>query len=324
MNRSNKSTRTWTRLPTGYFTHDLVRTGTADAMHPESPERLDAIETRVFFTFDEYIDIRHCGAADSSVIELAHDPAYVQTLRSASAGDAAALAEFNDPNAPVSSGTYDAAAKSVGAVVEAVDAIFARSVKNAFCSVRPPGHHASRSRAGGFCYFNNAAVGALYAVERFGLERVAVLDFDAHHGDGTEEILAEHPGIRYASLFQWPLYPHRRMEPTPSNVLVSPLQAGAGPKEWREVVEQQWLPMLARFEPELIILSSGFDAHREETMAQLTVSESDYSYITRRILDAAEELCEGRVVSILEGGYSLGSLARSVLAHLSAMVSVGR
>lgn len=319
-----ETNQAWTRLPTGYFTHDMVGSGPSDALHPERPERLEAIETRVFFTFDEYIDIRRCAAADSSVIELAHDAEYVESLRRASRGDEEALVAFSDPNAPVFSGTFEAAAKSVGAVVEAVDALFERTVKNAFCGVRPPGHHASRNRAGGFCYFNNAAVGALYAIKRWGLKKVAILDFDAHHGDGTEEIVAENPNIRYASLFQWPLYPHRRMDPTPSNVLVSPLEAGAGSIEWRQVVEEQWLPMLARFEPELIILSSGFDAHREETMAQLTVSESDYSFITRRILEAAGELCEGRVASILEGGYSLGSLGRSVLAHLSAMVSAGR
>ena len=205
-------------------------------------------------------------------------------------------------------------------MTRAVDAIYGRSVKNAFCAVRPPGHHASRSRASGFCYLNNAAIGALWAQKRWRAERVMVLDFDAHHGDGTEEILADRPGVRFLSLFQWPLFPHRRMEPTPSNAVLSPLPAGAGGEDIRNVVENVWLPEIDKFQPDLMILSAGFDAHCEERIAQLKAGEMDYACVTRLLVEASFAYCEGRLVSVLEGGYELRSLARSVFTHLQGLI----
>ena len=190
--------------------------------------------------------------------------------------------------------------------------------------MRPPGHHAARAEARGFCYLNNVAIGAYWAMRRHGARRVAIVDFDAHHGDGTEEIVANHPDIRFMSLFQWPLYPHRMMEPTPKNVVVSPVAAGADGAVFTDILENVWLPQLEAFRPDIIFVSAGFDAHVEEQMAQLKVKELDYVRITRRLLDAADVLCEGRLVSVLEGGYAVRSLARSVMAHLNMLVMRGR
>ena len=238
----------------------------------------------------------------------------------ASDGDPEAQRRFSEPDTKVGPDTFRCALASAGAVVRAVDALFERSVRNAFCAVRPPGHHASRGRAAGFCYLNNVAIGALYAIRRFKLERVAIIDFDAHHGDGTEEIVAGNPKIRFFSIFQWPFYPNRRMEPTPMNVEAAPVEAGADGAVLREILETDWLPKLERFRPQFIFCSSGFDAHSEEPMAQLKATELDYAYLTRRLVEAATVVCEGRLVSVLEGGYSIGSLARSAVTHLQALL----
>ena len=215
--------------PTGYFTHDSVLRPNPMEEAPDTPERIDAIESRMMVLgLDDLVERFECGPANDDYLRLAHDADYVESLRRISQSRATPedLERFNLPDTPVGPGIFEAAAKSVGAVVSAVDAVKERKVRNAFCAVRPPGHHAGRARAGGFCYFNNVAIGALYAQLR-GFPRVAVLDFDAHHGDGTEEILAGRENLHFWSLFQWPLYPDRRMTPVPANVTQSPLAAGA-------------------------------------------------------------------------------------------------
>lgn len=311
----------WMKLPTGYFTHTRIYDANPLPNAPESPERMEALESRLAVSGLEDVVLRmECGSAPRGVVTLAHDEDYVERLERASAGDKDALAHFCEPDTRVGPGTFDAAMRSVGTVVAAVDAVFERTCRNVFCAVRPPGHHASRAAASGFCFLNNVAVGALYARARWGIERVAVLDFDAHHGDGTEEILAGRDGVRFFSLFQWPLFPDRRMIPTPKNVVASPLEAGATGAEIEQIVEDVWLPALADFRPQLMLLSAGFDAHVEETIAQLKAAERDYAYLTRRMMDAAGALCEGRLVSVLEGGYTLRSLARSVFTHLQMLV----
>lgn len=310
----------WTQLPTGYFTHQLVNLPNPLEEAPESPDRIEAIEMRLLLAgLENRIRRVECGPASREAVLLAHDEDYVDALERASKGDAAALRRFSEPDTRVGPDTFDCAMASAGAVQRAADALYARTVKNAFCAVRPPGHHASRGRASGFCYINSAAIGALWARKRWKAERVMVLDFDAHHGDGTEEILAEAPGIRFLSLFQWPLFPHRRLDPTPSNAVLSPLAAGAGGEEIRQVVEETWLPEIERFRPDLMILSAGFDAHCEERIAQLKAAEMDYAWLTRRLVEASFEFCEGRLLSVLEGGYSLRSLARSVFTHLTGL-----
>lgn len=308
------------RLPTGYFTHPFVERPSPQSESPDQPPRIEALEERLIASgIDAHLRRVECGLAQRRDVCLAHDADYIDRLERASAGDAEAMASFDAPDAPVGPDAFACAMASAGAVVAAVDEVFARRIRNAFCAVRPPGHHAGRRRAAGFCYINNIAVGALHAIERWALDRVAILDFDAHHGDGTEEIVAGNPHIRFFSLFQWPLYPNRRLEPQPENVVATPLAAGADGAALRRIVDEVWLPALSAWQPQAILLSAGFDAHVEERMAQLKASEVDFAYITRRLVEAAGSLCGGRLVSVLEGGYAVRSLSRSVLTHLQML-----
>lgn len=306
---------------TGYFTHDRIDMLNPLENAPESPERLDRIEKNMIaLGLDERVLRVEAEVAPLEAVTLAHDADYVESLRLASEGDAEALRRFDAPDTKVGPETFEAAMKSAGAVVEAVDWLMAGKIANAFCGIRPPGHHAGRAQARGFCYLNNVAIGALHAIHRYGLERVAIIDFDAHHGDGTEEILGNERRVRLFSLFQWPLYPHKLPEPRPSNVLEARMPAGADGSALTDVLERIWLPALESFRPQLILLSAGFDAHCEEQIAQLKMKESDYARLTRRLLDAADVLCGGRLVSVLEGGYAVRSLARSVMTHLNTLV----
>ena len=306
---------------TGYFTHDRIDMLNPLENAPESPERLDRIEKNMIaLGLDERVLRVEAEAAPLEAVTLAHDADYVESLRLASEGDAEALRRFDAPDTKVGPETFEAAMKSAGAVVEAVDWLMAGKIANAFCGIRPPGHHAGRAQARGFCYLNNVAIGALHAIHRYGLERVAIIDFDAHHGDGTEEILGNERRVKLFSLFQWPLYPHKLPEPRPSNVLEARMPAGADGFALTDVLERIWLPALESFRPQLILLSAGFDAHCEEQIAQLKMKESDYARLTRRLLDAADVLCGGRLVSVLEGGYAVRSLARSVMTHLNTLV----
>lgn len=308
-------------LPTGYFTHDRIDMVNPLENAPECPERLDRIENNMIaLGLDERVLRVEAARAPLEAVTLAHDPDYVERLEKASAGDAEALARFTAPDTKVGPGTFDAAMKSAGAVIEAIDAVMKRRVANAFCGIRPPGHHAGRSEARGFCYLNNVAIGTLYALKEYGLKRIAIIDFDVHHGDGTEEILAGDERVRLFSLFQWPLYPNRLPEPRPANVLEAKMEPGADGADLTCILERVWLPALEKFNPELILLSAGFDAHCEEQIAQLKMKETDYARLTRRLLDAADVLCEGRLVSVLEGGYAVQSLARSAMTHLNTLV----
>ena len=197
-----------------------------------------------------------------------------------------------------------------------------RSLGSDRCAIRPPGHHAAASKASGFCFFNNVAIAAKYAVERHGLRRVAVVDFDVHHGDGTENILSGDDRILMVSFFQHPFYPHSGTENPAANMLNVPVPAYSKGANIREVVEWQWLPRLEAFEPELIFISAGFDAHREDDMGQLGLTEQDYAWITERIRAVAQRFGKGRIVSCLEGGYSLSALGRSVEAHLRVLADL--
>jgi acetoin utilization deacetylase AcuC-like enzyme len=193
---------------------------------------------------------------------------------------------------------------------------------NAFCAIRPPGHHASRSKAGGFCFFNNIAIAAKYALERHGLKRVAVVDFDVHHGNGTEDILSGDDRVLMVSFFQHPFYPHSGTEHPASNMLNIPVPAYTKGMEVRELIEMHWVPRLEEFKPEMIFISAGFDAHREDDMGQMGLVEQDYAWITHRLRDIAGRHAKGRIVSCLEGGYDLSSLSRSVEAHVRVLADI--
>jgi acetoin utilization deacetylase AcuC-like enzyme len=217
----------------------------------------------------------------------------------------------------------EAALHAAGAVCQAVDDCFTGKIDRAFCAVRPPGHHALAGEAMGFCLFNNAAIGAMYAMSKYGAERIALVDIDVHHGNGTEAFAREHEGIFFISSHQWPLWPGsgRGDDNIEGRILNIPLPPGSGPREFRRAYKEQVFPALEEYGPELILISAGFDAHRDDPLAGLNLMDEDYGWITGNICDIAERHCGGRVISTLEGGYNLDALKRSVAAHLRALMS---
>jgi acetoin utilization deacetylase AcuC-like enzyme len=218
--------------------------------------------------------------------------------------------------------TWKAALRSAGAALDATDAVIAGELENAFCAVRPPGHHACRDKAMGFCFFNNVAIAAKYALERHGLQRVAIVDFDVHHGNGTEDIVAGDERILMVSFFQHPFYPEGGARKHDANLVNLPVPAYTKGMDIRELIEMMWIPRLEAHRPELIFISAGFDAHREDDLGQLGLVEQDYVWMTRRIKDIAHKHAKGRIVSCLEGGYNLSALSRSVEAHLRVLADV--
>jgi acetoin utilization deacetylase AcuC-like enzyme len=219
----------------------------------------------------------------------------------------------------MNSQTYEAILLASGAVVQAIDAVMAGRTRHAFCAVRPPGHHAERGAAMGFCFVNQIAVGALYARQKYALERIAVIDFDVHHGNGTEDILANEEGLLMVSLFQQGIYPGSGTRPKGPNMVNVALPAGAGSREIHAMLEETWISTLNAFEPQLLLISAGFDAHRDDPLAGLAFTEADYAFITEALVAVADKFCPGRIVSSLEGGYNLDALVRSVAAHIAQL-----
>lgn len=286
--------------------------------HPECPARLDAIRDQLLSSGIDFV-LRHfdAPAATREQLQLVHDPEYIASIfeRAPKQGF-----ERLDPDTCMNPGSLDAALHAAGAVVSAVDRVVAGEVPSAFCAVRPPGHHAERDRAMGFCLFNNIAIGAAWARQQYGLQRVAIVDFDVHHGNGTEDFVKGRAGYLLCSSFQSPFYPFSGAGPLPDNVLNSPLEAGAGGAELRRLVEDTWLPALEDFRPQMLFVSAGFDGHREDDMAQLRFVEDDYRWVTERVKQVADRHADGRIVSALEGGYALSALGRSVVAHLQGLI----
>nr|WP_297357494.1 histone deacetylase family protein [uncultured Caldimonas sp.] len=311
-------------MATGYYSHPDCRRHDMGAGHPECPERLDAIEDFLLASGIELgVDKRDAPLADLTDIELAHSTAYVLNLKDlmeqvAASGERRAI----DMDTVVCPHTWAAALRSAGAAVAATDAVIDRELENAFCAVRPPGHHAMRAQAMGFCFFNNVAVAARHALDVRRLKRVAIVDFDVHHGNGTEDIFAGDDRVLMVSFFQHPLYPYSGTEASADNMVNLPVPAYTRGMEIRELIEAVWIPRLERFKPEMIFISAGFDAHREDDLGQLGLVEADYEWITRRVKDVAERHAKGRIVSCLEGGYNLSALARSVAAHVRVLADV--
>ena len=297
--------------------------------HPECPQRLDAIQDRLLISgVSMGLTPMEAAPAALSDIELAHDRMHVAALRGLSdrlrddlmAGGPEHLQV--DPDTSLNLHTWEAALHSAGAAIAATDAVIEGELENAFCATRPPGHHATRQQAMGFCFFNNVAIAAKHALDRHGLKRVAVVDFDVHHGNGTEDILAGDDRVLMVSFFQHPFYPYNGAENPAPNMVNVPVPAYTRGMEIRELVETFWVPRLEAHRPELIFISAGFDAHREDDMGQLSLTEADYSWITWRIRELAKKHAGGRIVSCLEGGYNLSALARSVEAHLRALADL--
>ncbi|CAN5432871.1 histone deacetylase family protein [soil metagenome] len=314
---------------TGYFSHPDCRKHEMGAGHPECPERLDAIEDRLLVTgVGDALDRREAPQASLTDIELAHTRLHIASLRGLSVQLAEEISAGGpthaqiDPDTSLNTHTWDAALSGAGAALAATDAVIAGELENAFCAIRPPGHHACHDHAMGFCFFNNVAIAARYALERHGLKRVAIVDFDVHHGNGTEDILAGDKRVLMCGIFQHPLYPFSGTEHPAPNMCNLPVPPYTRGMEVREMIEAGWMPRLEEFKPEMIFISAGFDAHREDDLGQLGLTEQDFAWITSRVKDVARRHAKGRIVSCLEGGYSLSALARSVEAHIRVLADL--
>lgn len=289
------------------------------------PERVDRMRTLLeLLARPEYsvLGRAEAPAATEDQIARAHGREHIQAVR-----DAVPEIGWNrlDSDTYVSPGSYDAALFGAGAVIGAVNRVIAGDCRNAFCAVRPPGHHAERARAMGFCYFGNVAVAALHAIEEHGLARVAIVDFDVHHGNGTQDIFKEDARVLFASTHQMPLYPGtgHASETGVGNLVNAPLAPGQGSNAFRAAMTDRILPAIDSFQPELILVSAGFDAHKHDPLAQINLRDDDYAWVTGQLLEMAERDAGGRLVSSLEGGYDLGSLESATAAHLGALAAAG-
>ena len=304
-------------MQTAYITHPDCLKHEMGAHHPESPQRLTAIEDQLLASGLLH-HLRHYDAPLATFEQLArvHTQHYIKTIEQAAPKEG--LIQL-DPDTAMNPFTLNAALRAAGAVVLATELVMERKVANAFCAIRPPGHHACPARAMGFCLFNNLAVGVAHAMEKYGLQRIAIADFDVHHGNGTEEIFRNEPRVMLCSTFQHPFYPHSGEEISSQNIINVPLPAGTSGTAFRKAITEEWLPALEKFQPEMIYISAGFDAHVEDHMSQLTLNEKDYTWITERIKEIADTHAHGRIVSVLEGGYALHALGRSVAAHVRVL-----
>ncbi|HET6598721.1 MAG TPA: histone deacetylase family protein [Burkholderiaceae bacterium] len=311
-------------MTTAYYSHPECHGHDMGAGHPECAKRLDAINDHLIATgLDVALQRREAPLVDLRDVGRAHASGYVNALRELleelqRSGAMRAL----DPDTVAGPGTWRAALRAAGAAVAATDAVIEGVCANAFCAVRPPGHHATRHAAMGFCFFNNVAIAARHALDVRGLKRVAIVDFDVHHGNGTEDIIAGDERVLMASIFQDQLYPNCGGVPKGGNMVNLAVPAYTRGPEVRELIEAHWMPRLEAFRPQMIFISAGFDAHRDDELGQLGLVEADYEWITLRVKDVAERHAKGRIVSCLEGGYDLGALARSVAVHLRVLAGV--
>jgi acetoin utilization deacetylase AcuC-like enzyme len=313
---------------TGYFSHPDCRKHEMGAGHPECPERLDAIEDRLLISgVSDALEHREAPAATLADLALAHDPRHVEALRDLSERLRVGLAAGGparahvDPDTALNAHTWNAALRAAGAALAATDAVMSGELENAFCAVRPPGHHATHDQAMGFCFFNNVSVAAKYALARHGLKRVAIVDFDVHHGNGTEDIVKGDDRILMVSFYQHPLYPYGEHADA-ANLVNLPVPAYTRGMEVREMIDTHWMPRLHAHKPQMIFISAGFDAHREDDLGQMALVEQDYAWITERIKEVAARHANKRIVSCLEGGYALSALGRSVEAHVRVLADL--
>lgn len=307
-------------MATGYLSHQDCLRHEMGGYHPECPERLQAIEDQLILSrIDHFLHRIDPPLATEEQLALVHSAQHIEYVKSHQ--PVTGYYEL-DGDTSMNPHTWQAALRSAGGAIAAVDAVMSGEVNNAFCSLRPPGHHAEPSKAMGFCFFNNIAIAAKHALERHGLKRIAIVDFDVHHGNGTEAAFANDPRVMMCSFFQHPFYPYSGSDNVSQNMVNIPVAAYTKGMDIRELVDFAWLPKLRRFKPEFIFISAGFDAHREDDMGQLGLVEADYAWITRQVMNIAKEYSQERIVSCLEGGYNLSALARSVVAHLKELAEI--
>jgi acetoin utilization deacetylase AcuC-like enzyme len=306
-------------LPAALLTHPDCALHEMGAHHPESPERLRAVLAAIQASgLAPKLQVHEAPLATREQLLLVHEADHVDFIFDSAPQDSYA---YLDPDTSMNPKSLSAALHAAGAVVRATDMVMEGKVKRAFCAVRPPGHHATPQRPMGFCLFNNVAIGAMHALTAHGLERVAVLDFDVHHGNGTEDAFHEEPRVMMCSTFQHPYYPYCGADSGNDHIINVPLPAMTGSRGFREAVEQVWIPALDRFKPQLVFVSAGFDAHREDPLAYLEFEDADYRWVTERLVEVADRHAEGRVVSTLEGGYNTVALGRCVVEHLAVLAA---
>ncbi len=307
-------------MTVAFITHSDCLLHDMGAHHPECPDRLSAIHDRLIAAgLDIYLSYHDAPLAEAEHLLRAHPQSYIDFIHASRPEHGI---RHLDPDTAMNPGTLQAALRAAGSGVLATDLVMRQEAPSAFCSVRPPGHHAERAKSMGFCFFNNIAVAVRHGTEAWGLQRVAIVDFDVHHGNGTENIFANDPRVLMVGCFQHPFYPYCGTENPAANMCNVPLPARTRGDRFREVVSETWLPRLLAFKPEMIYISAGFDAHYEDDMASLGLLESDYAWVTEQLVAVAKESAQGRIVSMLEGGYALSALARSVAAHIKALAEL--
>ena len=307
-------------MRTAYITHTDCRNHDTGPGHPEHAGRLYAIEDQfVASGLDNVLRYVDAPLASDEQLLRVHPREHVEAIR-------AAIPESGytrlDPDTVIGPKSLDAAYRAAGSVVAAVDLIMGGEMESAFCGVRPPGHHAESSRAMGFCLFDNVAVGAAHALETYGLKRVAVVDFDVHQGNGTEEIFQDESRVLFCSTFEHPFFPFTPLLENAPNRINVPLTATAKSDEFQAAVTDHWLPALAAFQPEMVFVSAGFDAHRDDDMSHVALTDADFKWVSERIVEVANQFASGRIISVLEGGYELKSLARCVETHIRVLMGL--
>lgn len=304
-------------MHTAYITHPACRWHDMGAGHPECPARIQVIEDQLIASgLLPFLDCHEAPLATDEVLARVHRPEYVAAIRAAAPETGMA---YLDPDTAMNPHSLEAALRAAGAAVMGVDLVMSGRAENAFCNVRPPGHHAGRASSAGFCIFNNVAVGVAHARAHYGLERVAIADFDVHHGNGTEEIFHDEPHVMLCSTFRHPYYPHCGADSGNDHIINVPLPAGTAGDGFRAAVTEHWLPALERFRTQMLFISAGFDAHREDDMGGFALRETDYDWVTGKLKGIATLHAGGRIVSVLEGGYALHALGRSALAHIKVL-----
>jgi len=310
-------------MTTAIYSHPDCKRHEMGQWHPECPARLQAIEDQLIASrIDAFLEHRDAPQAEISQILRVHTEAAIARIREnvQSLGGEGGYYPI-DADTILNPHSWNAALRAAGAAVAATDAVIAGEIDNAFCAIRPPGHHARPTEAMGFCLFGNVAIAARHALEAHGLQRVAIVDFDVHHGNGTEEAFLGESRVLMVSFFQHPFYPYTELRNDPNMVNV-PMPAYTQGDEVRRVVTEKWLPALHAHKPEMIFISAGFDAHREDDLGQMGLVEADYAWITQQIVAVAKEHAQGRIVSCLEGGYNLSALGRSVAAHVKVLAEI--
>ncbi len=306
-------------MTTAYISHPDFMKHEMGRHHPECPERIQAIEDQLIQSrLDGHLKRIDPPLATEADITRVHSEDHLAFIKSKAPTSGYAMI---DGDTIMNTATWNVSLRAAGAAIAAVDAVMKGEVNNAFCAIRPPGHHAEPHRSMGFCVFNTIAIATRYALEQYDLDRVAVIDFDVHHGNGTEAAFIDDPHVLMCSFFQHPFYPYSGLEGG-DNMVNIPLPASTSGKVVREMISKIWISRLQEFKPQLIMISAGFDAHREDDLGQMGLVEDDYVWITQQLMNVANQTCEGKIVSCLEGGYNLSALGRSVVAHLKTLAEL--